>query len=172
MDVSFSSFLSQMGSSPVLLITVALTLGVILSTAGQTRRTPLPPCHHALHECARGNSYRCRVPLPGRVCDDQNQQLCGLHHQQYGRFWRRHAGGSGGAVRGTVFHCGVQRRGLDFSAFPPAKATASLQASPARPLPFKAALAASIWANGPRCCMGWCSALRWGLPLAGPCANW
>ena len=29
MDVSFSSFLSQMGGNPVLLITVALTLGVI-----------------------------------------------------------------------------------------------------------------------------------------------
>ena len=43
MDVSLSNFISMMFSSPIMLITVLLTLGVIFVNGWTDAPTPLPP---------------------------------------------------------------------------------------------------------------------------------
>ena len=113
MDVSFSYFINAMAQSPVLLITVLLTLGVIFVNGW----TDAP---NAIATCI---TTRCMRPRPaillsaafnflGRAGDDPHQQFGGLYHQQHGGFRRRHPRGPHCPVRRPVLHCGVQRCGL------------------------------------------------------------
>ena len=87
MDVSFSHFLQEMSSNPVLLITVILTLGVIFVNGWTDAPNAIATC--ITTRCYGGphcDLAQRGLQLFGRVHHDPNQQLRGIYHQQHGGF--------------------------------------------------------------------------------------
>ena len=81
MDLSFTSFWGQLAGNPILIITVAFTLGVIFVNGWTDAPNAIATC--VTTRCLGVRQERL-LQLSRRVRHDPDQQLGGLHHQQHG----------------------------------------------------------------------------------------
>ena len=86
MDISFSYFWQAMISSPVLAITILLTLGVIFVNGWTDAPNAIATCVTTRCLNVRTAIWMSALSIFSEYCNDTDQQLCRFHNQQYGRF--------------------------------------------------------------------------------------
>ena len=125
MDVSFSHFLQEMSSNPVLLITVILTLGVIFVNGWTDAPNAIATCITTRCLGARTAILLSAVfNFLGVFIMTQINSSVASTISNMVDFGSQHPAGADRLVRGFVLHCGIQRGRLPILASPPVRATA------------------------------------------------
>ena len=91
MTIPLTDFLSQVFSNPMLAVTVALTLGVIMVNGWTDAPNAIATCVSTRSMRAPNAIIMAAVQLPRRARDDAHQLQGGHDHLQHGGLWRQHA---------------------------------------------------------------------------------